>query len=176
MQVWPNLSDVLGDIHWAVVGAVGMRLYAPERTTADLDIVIGVQDHAACNNALLTAGWKRRQELSIGGTTWETPEGIEVVVLTSDATWLAEALSQAEENLDRQGLPILPLPYLALMKFQAGRTLDLADLTRMLGLASEEDLDRTRTLFADHELDALDDLESLMLLGRLEMKPPPDNE
>ena len=35
------------------------------------------------------------------------------------------------------GLPIIDLPYLVLMKLSASRTQDLADISRMLGLADE---------------------------------------
>ena len=66
---------------------------------------------------------------------------------------------------------MLPLPYLVIMKFQAGRVQDLADITRMLGLASEEALSATRRLFAQYSPSDLEDLESFILLGRMEIQP-----
>jgi hypothetical protein len=53
---------------------------------------------------------------------------------------------------------------------QAGRVQDLADVTRMLGQASEADLAFVRDLFAACAPDDSDDLESLITLGRLEMQ------
>jgi hypothetical protein len=66
-------------------------------------------------------------------------------------------------------LPILPFPYLILMKFNASRTIDLGDITRMLGLASEADLEQVRTLFSLYSPADLEDLDSLIRLGKLEI-------
>ena len=56
------------------------------------------------------------------------------------------------------------------MKLETSRAQDLADLSKMLGLAADEELDRTRECVARHMPEASDDLESLIYLGRLEMK------
>jgi hypothetical protein len=55
------------------------------------------------------------------------------------------------------------------MKVEAGRAQDLADAARMLGLAHETVREATRSLFRRWLPDALEDLESLITLGRLEM-------
>ena len=86
--------------------------------------------------------------------------------------WLAQALTEAQGNLDAQGLPVLPFRYLVLMKFQSGRIQDLADVTRMLGQASEDMLDSVRELFGQLLPGEMEDMESLIALGRLEMGPP----
>jgi hypothetical protein len=39
---------------------------------------------------------------------------------------------------------VIGLPYLVLMKMESSRSIDLGDLGRLLGLASEPDLDRVR--------------------------------
>lgn len=41
---WPDLTETLTGIRWAVVGAVATRAYMPERTTQDLDILVAVTD------------------------------------------------------------------------------------------------------------------------------------
>ena len=64
-------------------------------------------------------------------------------------------------------VPILPLPYLVLMKYQSGRAQDLADIERMLGQASDWQLAQTREFFGEHRANDLEDLESLIELGRL---------
>jgi hypothetical protein len=64
---------------------------------------------------------------------------------------------------------VLALPYLVLMKVESGRAQDLADAARMLGLASEEHRRETRTVLQRYAREALEDLESLITLGRLEM-------
>lgn len=167
---WPNLSDLLGDIQWAVIGGVGTRHYMPERATRDLDILVHTNDSLRVGEALAAAGHARVADLRIGGSTWRSADGIYIDVVESDAPWVKDALAQATTNRDLQGLPILPLPYFSLMKFQAARTQDLADLSRMFGLATDEQLEAVRTVFQRYEPGGLDDLESLVELGRLETR------
>ncbi|MFQ6041991.1 MAG: hypothetical protein ACE5PV_14125, partial [Candidatus Poribacteria bacterium] len=152
------------------VGAVATRLYMPERTTQDLDIIIRSEDRQKVWQKLEAAGFIYQGELNIGGTSWMTPDGEIIDVLEGEETWLPDALAEAQTNLDAQGLPILPLPYLVLMKFRAGRTLDLSDITRMLGQADANQLNAIRNLFAEYHPQEMEDLESLILLGQMEMQ------
>jgi hypothetical protein len=55
------------------------------------------------------------------------------------------------------------------MKFQASRTVDLADIARMLGLADDVALERVRSVFERFAPGDMQDLESLVTLGKLEM-------
>lgn len=57
-----------------------------------------------------------------------------------------------------------------LLKFQAGRVQDLADITRMLGQAEGTALTSVRAAFDRWLPEAREDLESLIVLGRLEME------
>jgi len=167
---FPDLSPALGPIPWAVVGAAATRLYMPERATRDLDAAVRAEDGPAARSRLRAAGFAYQGELAVGGSSWRTPSGFPVDLVEWRAPWFAEALRQAQSNRDRQGLPILPLPFLALMKFQAGRVQDLADVTRMLGQADDAAIRGVRALFAQWLPDECDDLESLIELGRLEME------
>jgi hypothetical protein len=63
---------------------------------------------------------------------------------------------------------VLTLPYLVLMKLLAGRVQDTADVTRMLGAAEAHQVAEVRKIVALNEPNALEDLESLVALGRLE--------
>ncbi len=56
------------------------------------------------------------------------------------------------------------------MKFNASRTIDLGDITRMLGLADEPALMQVRSVFRQYVPEDMDDLESLIALGKLEME------
>lgn len=167
LRRWPDLRSILAGIPWAVVGAVGSRAYMPERATADLDVLVARDDAEEVHRRLVQAGFTAGPPLAIGGRNYTSPEGVPVDVLASDAPWTREALAQV--RADPQGLPVLPLPYLVLMKVQAGRTQDLADAARMLGGASEEDRRAARELFGRWLPEALDDLESLIVLGELEL-------
>jgi hypothetical protein len=169
---FPDLTSVLYPIPWAVVGAVATRMYMPERMTQDLDIVVRLADAPTVRQKLTTAGFQYSGELAIAGASWMTPDGRSIDVLESAEPWLAQALAEAQQNRDAQGLPVFPLPYLVLMKFQAGRVQDVADITRMLGQAREETLAAVRRLFTALLPEEMADLESLIALGQLEMQPP----
>ena len=171
-MLFPDLTATLHPIPWAVVGAVATRLYMPERATRDLDIVVRNEDAVEVRRRLAEAGFEYQGELSVGGSSWLSADGIPVDVLEMAQLWLAQALSEARHNPNIQGLPVLTLPYLVLMKLQAGRVQDLADVTRMLGQASDEALNAVRDLFAQYSPADLEDLESLVILGRMEMQLP----
>jgi len=167
MATWPDLRDVLAGIPWAVAGAVATRAYMPERATQDLDVLVAVEHAAEVRSRLEAAGYGTVQRLVIGGTTYRSPEGSLVDVIESALPWVSEALRALAH--DAQGLPILTLPYLTLMKVQAGRAQDLADAARMLGLASRALREETRGVFRRWLPEAMEDLESLITLGELEM-------
>ena len=169
-MVWPDLTSILSPIRWAVVGAVATRLYMPERMTQDLDIVIQTVDGSQARQKLAAAGLVYRGELGIGGSSWTAPNGELIDILEGDDVWWTEAIADAQSNRDAQGLPVVPLPYLVLIKFQAGQFQDIADVTRMLGQAGEATLDAVRVLFAQYALEDMQDLESLIELGRLELQ------
>lgn len=166
---WIDLSDILSSIHWAVVGGVATRLYMPERMTDDLDIVILAKNAKEARLQFRAGGFVYIGELSIAGSSWKSPDGAVVDVLEAKDNWLESALTEAQSNRDEQGLPILPLPYLVLMKLHAGRPQDLADIARMLGQASDESLERLRSLIAHYAPADCEDIESLISLGKLEI-------
>lgn len=168
LLTFPNLNAVLNPMLWAVVGAGATRLYMPERMTNDLDILILASDEQEVHQRLTQAGYTYQGQLSIGGNTWVSPEKFPVDVLFGYESWAKNALEASQSNRDGQGLPILPLPYLVLMKFQAGRVQDVADIARMLGQASEAQISETRQLFEQWLPNDLEDFESLILLGQLE--------
>jgi hypothetical protein len=141
----------------------------PERTTKDLDVLIKAADAPAARQKLAAAGFIHRGELAVGGSSWTTPEGFSVDVLVLGEPWADQAVTEAQANRDLQGLPVLPLPYLSLMKFQSGRVQDTADLARMLGQANEEALAEVRAVFLQWLPAEMEDLEGLIELGQLEM-------
>jgi hypothetical protein len=165
---WPDLEPVLSPLRWAVAGAVAARLYMPERTTRDPDIVVAVADAVVARARFTSAGFRHLGERSIGGSSWQTPTGQVVDMIEGHEPWWPQALEEAQSNRDAQRLPILPLPYLVLMKLRASRVQDLADLARMLGQANAATLTAVRKVVAAHAPDDVEDLESLVQLGKLE--------
>ena len=166
---WPDLSEALRGIPWAVCGAVATRRYMPERATADLDIMIEASDAAAAKERLAASGFAFEGTLAIGGSAWRAPDGQQVDVIERADPWVAGALAEAFVNRDEQGLPVLPLAYLVLTKLEASRAQDVADLARMLGAAAESELVAVRRLVAELRPEDRDDLDSLVRLGRLEL-------
>lgn len=171
MSPWPDLRPILQDIPWVIVGAVATRAYMPERATKDLDILARLQDGQEVRERLEAAGYRYVSRLTVPGFLVRSPEGVEVDVILGEYPWMDEALTHPRH--DPAGYPVLDLPYLVLMKIASSRVQDVADLSRMLGLASEGELARVRATVARYVPDETDDLESLIYLGQVEMGKVP---
>ncbi len=167
MQRWPDLRELLDGLRWAVAGGVATRAFMPERMTKDLDILVHPADLAQLWHRLESAGYRLGPELGVPSRMVESPDGIEVDVIEGRFEWIDPALEDPAR--DAADLPVLDLPYLVLMKLAASRTIDLGDIARMLGLASDEQLDAVRSAVKRYAEKDSDDLESLIFLGRQEM-------
>ncbi|MBN8656356.1 MAG: hypothetical protein J0M11_11505 [Anaerolineae bacterium] len=166
MNSWPDLRPILKGLDWLVVGGVATRNYMPERMTKDLDILVREKDAEAALAKLQTAGYKQESQLSIPGVVMISPEGVELDVLFGKTRWLEEALQNAVT--DPAGYPTIALPYLILLKMDAQRAQDWADVSRMLGWASDVDLEKVREVFRKYAPDDVEDLESLIFIGKQE--------
>jgi hypothetical protein len=60
------------------------------------------------------------------------------------------------------------------MKMAAQRAQDWADVSRMLGWASDADLDKVRAAVKQYAPEDLEDLESLIFIGKREQQSPPN--
>jgi hypothetical protein len=162
-----SLQTILKSAPFVVVGGVATRLYMPERMTLDIDILVKTEDRPVVYQDLNCAGAVQVGVLSIGGSQWRLAEGENLDVLEADGDWVEAALAQP--NYSPDGLPIIALPYLVLMKLAASRVQDLADVSRMVGLAAEDELIAIREAVNLYLPTAREDLESLILLGKLEI-------
>jgi len=174
MNSWPDLRPALKGIKWAIVGGVATRAYMPERTTKDIDILIDVKDEEQVIKQLQQAGYQLISKLAIPGVVMHSPEGVELDVLFGDYPWLEEGFKKIKR--DKAGYPVIGLPYLVLLKMLAQRAQDWADVSRMLGWASDTDLDTVREVFTRYAPEDLEDLESLIFLGKKEREVPSDKE
>jgi hypothetical protein len=165
---WPNLVDTLAGLKWAVVGAVAARNYMPERATRDMDILILAADSSVVAARLEAASFQRVGDLTIGGTSWRTPDGTPLDVIEGRDAWCSPALNDAATNLSNDGTPVLTAPYLVLMKLLSGRVQDIADVTRILGGLDDSALGQVEATIRRHGADLSEDLESLIALGKLE--------
>ena len=153
-------------VPFVIIGGVATRLYAPERTTDDLDILIEAKNTETLYADLLGGGCQKLGNLSIGGSHWRLPDGMALDVLEEDEPWAAEAVANPASAPN--GLPVVSLPYLVLMKMRASRAIDIGDLSRVLGAASDEAIAETGRVITAYLPDGIEDLEGLIYLGRLE--------
>ena len=174
LKLWPDLRTLLQGIPWAIGGDVATRAYMPERFTKDLDILVHRRDGDEVLLRLQAAGYHIISRLAVPGFLLHSPEGIEVDVIFGDYRWLKTAL--AHPSQDKAGYPVLDLPYLVLMKIISSRSQDWADVSRMLGQASEKELTRVRAVVKRYAPEVAEDLESFIYLGQLEMQMPPEEE
>lgn len=153
-------------VPFVIIDGVATRLYAPERVTDDLDILIETKNAAILAADLTGGGCQKIGTLSVGGSHWRLPDGMALDVLEEDTSWAAEAIENPASAPN--GLPVISLPYLVLMKMRAGRAIDIADLSRVLGAADDAILAETRRIMQNELADGVEDLEGLIYLGQLE--------
>ena len=164
---------MLDGIPFAVIGGVATRLYMPERTTADIDLLVRAADFDAAVAQLVAKGYRRlAHSLAFGDTRLgligqRVQSELPVDVLSSAQPWVNDAV--ASVRADDTGLPIVGLPYLVALKLDASRGIDQGDLTRMLGFASEPDLAQVRTVIGELLPADLEDLEQYIAIGRFEV-------
>lgn len=171
MNPWPDLRPILKGFDWVIVGGVATRAYMPERMTKDLDILVDRNNGDAVIAKLEKAGYRTASHLAIPGRLMISPEGIEVDVIFGDYPWLKEAL--AHPTKDPAGYPVIGMPYLILLKMSAQRAQDWADVSRILGWASDAELDEVRKAVARYTPEDSEDLESLIFIGKQERQSPP---
>jgi hypothetical protein len=163
----PDIGAILGTMPWLLVDGLALRAYAPERMTFDIDIMIDEDDEVAAKAAFRGAGYTLTGPLTIGGFTAHPADGgAPIDVLTSSAVWLAEAL--AHPTPDPAGLPTMPRPYLLLLKLQAGRTQDLADVQRLLRGTSTSERGAMRSIVEQYAAELVEDYDALVTLADLE--------
>ena len=165
-QTAPDLLTILEGLPILIIGGLATRLYMPERSTLDVDILVRAEDLHRAGEVLKKAGARFEGELFISENAWRLKGGQYCDVIASEDLWAQEAFANPRKGLD--GQPCIDLPWLVLLKLNASRTQDLADVTRMLGVASEEDRERVRSAVKTYRPQDLDDLQSLVKLGKLE--------
>ena len=160
----PNLAAILGDIPWVLIGGIALRAYVPERNTLDVDIMIHAHDEVQAKAAFQIMGYAITGPLTIGGFTAHPRTGDPPIdVITSTVPWLTDALEHPTP--DPAGLPAMPRPYLLLLKLQAGRTQDLADVQRLLRGTSPEERAGMRAIVSRYAADLVEDYDALVTLA-----------
>ncbi len=186
MSWWNDVDEVLGDVPHAVVGAVAANAYQASRATFDLDVAIQARDQEAARVALTAASYEPGAKLDMSadpkqsGRSWTSPNGNHVDIIALAHRWASRAIAEAQTNRPAStgGLPVMPLPYLAIMKATASRANDTADLQRMLGAAALEQWEAVRRAIAQWRPQDLEDVDALRQIGLWERgaanSHPPD--
>ncbi|GAB4118526.1 MAG: hypothetical protein Fur005_20240 [Roseiflexaceae bacterium] len=169
MLTIPNLSFLT--MPWVLVGGIAIRAYAPERMTIDIDILIAANDSRSAQQAFINAGYTLTATLSIGGFTMELPANPPIDVLTSTAPWVTQALTNP--TYDAAGYPVIPRSYLVLMKLESGRSIDMGDLSRLIGSANQTERQDMRAIVGRYRPEFVEDYDALVALADLEFGEPP---
>jgi ribosomal protein L37AE/L43A len=160
----------------AVTGANAANAYMPPRATGDLDLALRVGDLAAADEALTAAGWEFLGNLQLyeglRGTAWRK-SGNELDLIGLPGEWGRAAIRDAQDNLLVAGLPTLTLPYVVAMKLISARPQDSADISRMLGPASDPVLNQVSAVVRRRRPQDAGELDRLIALGKLEWSTPP---
>lgn len=129
--------------------------------------MVHADDAATVRAAFAAAGYTITGPLPIGDFTAHPADGgAPIDVLTSTAPWLYDPL--ATPTPDPAGLPAMPRPYLLLLKLEAGRTQDLADVQRLLRGTSAEERAAMRTIVLQYAAGLVEDYDALVTLADLE--------
>jgi hypothetical protein len=135
-------------IRHALVGGLAVGIHGHPRATKDVDFLVG-QEAFESSGAIIS--FRGGVPLSSGGVAVDSvpiPEGYERV--------FERALAEAEKT---DGVPVIGLPYLVLMKLLAGRRQDLADV---VAVVAKGDLKAVRALVAEELPSACQTLEQLI--------------
>jgi hypothetical protein len=166
LPIMIDIANILSGLPYVVVGGVATRAYMAERMTLDIDILVHSEHWLDIEVALEAANGENTGSLSIGGFSFQFDADV-LDVLVSNAPWVKAAIASPNFQND---LPIIGLEYLVLLKLKASRSIDLGDLSRMLGQANNSALARVRETVQNYLPEANEDLESLIILGKLELE------
>ncbi len=172
---------LFGEIPVFVIGAFAVAAYAPMVYTSDVQYLLLPEHYDDAQRSLRVAGWTRlwtlqRTNAGLGlyGSGWATAQGEQIDVLISDLAWAREAFFVPPSHTV-YGVPVIPLVYLVLMKFDSPRLIDQADLARILGSQTVKQIDDVvRTVHRHcHDASAAVDLRRYHEIGKWEHEHHP---
>jgi hypothetical protein len=126
-------------VRHVVVGGFAVGVHGRVRATKDVDFLVGGEAFMPSSTIL---SFREGIPLAAGNVPVDSipiPAGHE-------ATFERVLDDAAAHRLDVDGIPILGVPHLVLMKLIARRRQDLADIVAMLAEASTETIEHTRAL------------------------------
>lgn len=156
----------------------GVLENAVPRAQGDLDVAVCATDLASAEEALARAGWARQGELrlvgGLKGSGW-SKDRHELDSSDSPVRGVRRR-SRRPRVMQQRGDRRSRWRTWLWRRLIASRTIDIADVSRMLGAAGDADLAEVRAAVAENLPGAGDDLERLIVLGRLEYESPADDQ
>lgn len=154
------------DLKYVVVNGVASAHYQPARFTEDIDLMVLAEDSAPVEQALQSAGWFQLGIISFGGSSWQSAEGELIDLLHAPRqSWVTAALNSPIQT--PEGLQIIDLPYLIILKLSATRAVDISDIVGMIQHATDEEKSRIREVIETHRSDLLEDFEQFRAIAKL---------
>lgn len=154
------------DLRYVIVGGMAAAYYQPARFTEDIDLMVLAEASTKVEQSLRQAGWRQLGIISFGGSSWQSPNGELIDLLHApDQSWVSAALD-APINTP-EGLPVIDLPYLLILKLAATRAVDISDIVGMLQQANELEKQRIRQIIATHRRDLLEDFDQFVAIAQL---------
>ena len=154
------------NLPYVIVGGMAAAYYQPARFTEDIDLMLLAEISTVVEQALSQAGWTQLGIISFGGSSWQSPNGELIDLLHApDQSWVSAALDFPIKT--PEGLPVIDLPYLLILKLSATRAVDISDIVGMLQQANEIEKQRIRQIIAAHRLDLLEDFDQFAAIAQL---------
>lgn len=173
---WNDVAKLLSDagVPSAAMGAVAANQFMPPRQTADLDLAVALPTLPRAQAALVDAGWMVTGELALyeGEGIALEKDGQDLDVIGLPEGWGQEAVAAAQGNV-RDGIPHLTRPFVVVSKLVSARVQDAADITRIMGQATDAETEEVREAVARHRPDDAEDLDGLIWSGKLEAGQDP---
>jgi hypothetical protein len=177
-----GLERIFDDLEVCLVGAHAAAAYAPERATHNIDYFTAPAHYETALLRLHEAGYTKQHEMTFAsprlelfGSAWlDAGRTVSVGLLSSTGTWVEEAFAAARAD-NVTGDRVMPLPFLILMKLDASRVQDQADMSHILGRCSLETVEHVVDTVRRHYTSdpaAADDVRHYATLGRWEYGIP----
>jgi hypothetical protein len=154
------------NLRYVIVGGMAAAYYQPARFTEDIDLMVLAEVSTTVEQALSQAGWIQLGIISFGGSSWQSPNSELIDLLHApDQSWVSAALDFPITT--PEGLPVIDLPYLLILKLAATRAVDISDIVGMLQQANEPEKQRIRQVIATHRNDLLEDFDQFEAIAQL---------
>jgi hypothetical protein len=170
----PKLKTLLpDDLLYAIIGGIATTFYMPARNTQDLDLLILADDAERLEQALIGQGWIQLEnihihsdDVEIMGGAWRSAEGELLDLLyTPNLAWAYRA---GHAMTAPDGLRVIALPYLILLKLLARRNRDILDIEELLQYCDEQKIAEIRAVIAKAMPALAEDLDQHIAIAQMD--------